>query len=254
MGLTRRRRRSARLRLTLLYSGMFLVLGTAVIAVIYVFASSRGTVTVRAMAVPSPPKPVAAAGAPGASVIRQLVSPGVHAVELAQRSADVSNLFAASWVVLAITAVLSGLLGWFASGRVLRPLREMTATARTISAGSLGERLAVAGPNDEFKQLGDTLDDLLARLEASFEAQRRFVANASPEVRTPAMHCSSAVTSPCSPPWPEPCATASKAPGTCSTRGSPGPRPSTGARSRCRSPPTAPRAPIRPAPSGQATR
>ena len=67
----------------------------------------------------------------------------------------------------------------------LRPLREMTATARTITAGNLGERLALQGPDDEFKQLGDTLDDLLARLEASFEAQRRFVANASHELRTP---------------------------------------------------------------------
>jgi signal transduction histidine kinase len=81
--------------------------------------------------------------------------------------------------------VASALLGWFASGRVLRPLREMTATARTISAGNLSQRLALPGPDDEFKQLGDTLDDLLARLEASFEAQRRFVANASHELRTP---------------------------------------------------------------------
>jgi len=75
--------------------------------------------------------------------------------------------------------------GWFVSGRMLRPLREMAATARTISAGNLSERLALAGPDDEFKQLGDTVDELLARLEASFEAQRRFVANVSHELRTP---------------------------------------------------------------------
>ena len=77
------------------------------------------------------------------------------------------------------------MLGWFVAGRVLRPVREITATARTISAGNLHERLARKGPNDEFKQLGDTLDELLGRLEASFEAQRRFVANASHELRTP---------------------------------------------------------------------
>ncbi len=87
--------------------------------------------------------------------------------------------------VLAATTVLSGLLGWLAAGRVLRPVRVMATTARTISAGNLHERLAVAGPDDEFKQLGDTLDDLFGRLEASFEAQRRFVANASHELRTP---------------------------------------------------------------------
>jgi signal transduction histidine kinase len=68
---------------------------------------------------------------------------------------------------------------------VLRPLRDMTDTARTISAGNLGRRLALTGPDDEFKRLGDTLDELLERLEASFDAQRRFVANASHELRTP---------------------------------------------------------------------
>jgi signal transduction histidine kinase len=102
-----------------------------------------------------------------------------------QHSADTSHLLEVSWVVLALTAAASAVLGWFASGRVLRPVRQMTAKARTISAGNLDERLAVQGRNDEFKQLGDTFDDLLARLEASFEAQRRFVANASHELRTP---------------------------------------------------------------------
>jgi signal transduction histidine kinase len=76
-------------------------------------------------------------------------------------------------------------LGWIAAGRVLKPIQEITTTARTISAGNLHERLALVGPDDEFKRLGDTLDELLARLETSFEAQRRFVANASHELRTP---------------------------------------------------------------------
>jgi signal transduction histidine kinase len=177
MALTRRRRRrSARLRLTLLYSGMFLALGTAAIAVIFLFTSSGGTIHLTAV-VPAPPGPP--------RIVREQVTPGLHRIAVAEHTAIISRLLEISWVVLAITAVLSGLLGWFASGRVLRPLREMTTTARTISAGNLDERLALAGPNDEFKQLGDTLDDLLARLEASFEAQRRFVANASHELRTP---------------------------------------------------------------------
>jgi signal transduction histidine kinase len=106
-------------------------------------------------------------------------------VAQSQHNADVGRLLAASWVVLALTAVGSAVLGWFIAGRVLRPLREITSTARTISVGNLHQRLALTGPQDEFKQLGDTLDELLARLEGSFESQRRFVANASHELRTP---------------------------------------------------------------------
>ncbi len=81
----------------------------------------------------------------------------------------------------------SVLLGWLAAGRVLRPLRVMTTTTRQISERNLHERLALAGPDDELKDLGDTIDGLLARLEAAFDSQRRFVANASHELRTPLM-------------------------------------------------------------------
>ena len=93
-----------------------------------------------------------------------------------QHNADLARLLTISWVVLAVTTAGAAVLGWFAAGRVLRPLREITSTAQTISAGNLNERLALKGPNDEFKRLGRTLDDLLARLEGSFESQRRFAA------------------------------------------------------------------------------
>ena len=76
-------------------------------------------------------------------------------------------------------------LGWVIAGRVLRPLRTITTAARDISATNLHRRLALGGPDDEFKELADTFDGLLARLEASFESQRQFVANASHELRTP---------------------------------------------------------------------
>jgi signal transduction histidine kinase len=82
-------------------------------------------------------------------------------------------------------ALASIVLGWWMAGRVLSPLRRMTATARQISAENLHQRLALDGPHDELKELGDTVDGLLGRLEGSFEAQRRFVANASHELRTP---------------------------------------------------------------------
>jgi len=83
-------------------------------------------------------------------------------------------------------AVLVALaLGWFIAGRFLRPLRTITATARDISATNLSRRLAIGSRDDEFAELGETLDDLFRRLEASFESQRHFVANASHELRTP---------------------------------------------------------------------
>ena len=82
-------------------------------------------------------------------------------------------------------AALAVVLGWLVAGRVLRPLRTITATARRISATSLHERLAVNGPDDEFTELAGTLNELLARLQASFTAQRHFVASASHELRTP---------------------------------------------------------------------
>ena len=102
-----------------------------------------------------------------------------------QHNADNARLAVVCWIVLALTALVAFPLGWFASGRMLRPVREITARARTISAGNLDERLALGGPRDEFTELGETLDQLLGRLEVSFDAQRRFVANASHELRTP---------------------------------------------------------------------
>ena len=87
--------------------------------------------------------------------------------------------------MVAVLTVLALGIGWLIAGRVLRPLRTITATARDISAGNLHQRLAVDGPDDEFRQLGETLDGLFGRLEASFQAQRHFVANASHELRTP---------------------------------------------------------------------
>jgi signal transduction histidine kinase len=81
--------------------------------------------------------------------------------------------------------IVSVVLGWLVSGRVLAPLRTITATTERISELSLHERLAMSGPRDELRLLADTIDRLLERLETAFESQRRFVANASHELRSP---------------------------------------------------------------------
>ena len=90
----------------------------------------------------------------------------------------------AAAVVFTVVAVAFA-AAWWLAGRFLRPLRTITATAREISANNLHRRLDLDGPDDELAELGRTLDDLFERLEASFESQRRFVANASHELRTP---------------------------------------------------------------------
>jgi signal transduction histidine kinase len=95
------------------------------------------------------------------------------------------QLLVQSGIALGLMSVVSIGLGWIVAGRVLRPLRTITTAARESSASNLHQRLALQGPDDELKELGDTFDELLGRLEMSFQSQRRFVANASHELRTP---------------------------------------------------------------------
>jgi signal transduction histidine kinase len=88
-------------------------------------------------------------------------------------------------VAFLLVVIAAAILAWTLTGRLLRPLQDVTSTARRLSAESLGERIALRGPRDEVAQLADTFDAMLDRLQATFEAQRRFVANASHELRTP---------------------------------------------------------------------
>jgi len=156
--------RSVRLRLTALYGCLFLLSGVGLLGITYLLVSSATQIT--AVAVSSP-----------GAVDRGAVS-HAHLVDLHQ-------LLVQSGIGLAIMAVVSAALGWVVAGRVLSPLRTITARTRRISEESLHDRLALSGPRDELKELADTIDELLARLEAAFEAQRQFVANASHELRTP---------------------------------------------------------------------
>jgi signal transduction histidine kinase len=168
-------RRTARLRLTVLYGAVCLAFGAVLLTVTYLL-------TWDALAAHAVPKPVAGSGAQAASPSAQQGQPN-SGVE--QISFDRELLLVRSGVAFVIVSVAAVGAGWLLAGRVLRPLSTITAAARRISASSLHERLALRGPDDELKELGDTLDELFARLEASFEAQRRFAANASHELRTP---------------------------------------------------------------------
>jgi signal transduction histidine kinase len=114
------------------------------------------------------------------------VQDGPHAAAItAALNTDIRHKEILGATALALVVLLAIAGGWLIAGRLLRPLRAITATARDISASSLSRRMALGRRDDEFAELGETLDDLFGRLEAAFESQRRFVANASHELRTP---------------------------------------------------------------------
>jgi len=172
-------RRTVRMRLTALYGALFVVSGAVLLAITggVVVSSSRDSVTAANQA-----------GLPALTRDQIRIQQLQHKLANAEsqiHSGVSHGLLVGSAIALGVMTVISLVLGWIVAGRVLRPLRQMTAATRRISADSLHERLAVAGPWDELKDLADTIDGLLGRLEEAFAAQRRFVANASHELRTP---------------------------------------------------------------------
>jgi two-component system, OmpR family, sensor histidine kinase VanS len=162
--------RTVRLRLTLLYGGLFLASGVVLLVIMYLLFRNNGGVDLIVAHGNRRPDPH----------VQQTYS------ELVRRSSeDLHQGLLKAGIALAAMTVASGALGWLVAGRVLRPLRAMTASTRQISERNLHERLALSGPRDELKDLADTIDGLLARLEAHVAEQQRFAANASHELRTP---------------------------------------------------------------------
>jgi signal transduction histidine kinase len=174
--------RTLRWRLTALYGVLFLVSGAVLLLISggYVVKSSEKV----AARVAKTPVSASAQLANDRAMIR-LLERALAARPSSTPSSLGHTLLVASAIALGFMTIGSVLVGWFLAGRALRPVRQMTAATQQISAHNLNERLAVTGPDDELKVLGDTIDRLLERLEAAFTAQRRFVANASHELRTP---------------------------------------------------------------------
>jgi signal transduction histidine kinase len=172
-------RRTARLRLTVLYgAAVFLACGATLLAFTYLLYELLGRKGQPVVELKEGGKVVHIFGSGTGKAALRVVGVG-------QVTLDRPHLLIASGITLAVIAVAAAAIGWLIAGRVLRPLSTITAAARRISASSLHERLALHGPDDELKELADTLDSLFARLEASFDAQRRFAASASHELRTP---------------------------------------------------------------------
>jgi len=168
----RPRRLTIRSSLTVLYGAAFLVSGVGLLTAVYLQVAHA---------------------LPEAHTVDSYGVPFVKGSEaytknqlFAQQRDDVLHrLVVGSALALSVSLLVAGVLGWILARRVLRPLRIITATTQGISEENLHQRLALPGRQDEVKELGDTIDGLLARLESAFDAQRSFVANASHELRTP---------------------------------------------------------------------
>jgi signal transduction histidine kinase len=188
-------RGTVRVRLTALYSSLFLITSTILLLVVNLLLKRMLEQRVLFISSSAPPGfPPAGeqdiAPVPGAELTEP---PGWVRMERSVAGRAANDLSEAvldfQWLVSGVTivvlAIVSVAVGWWMAGRVLSPLHRITATARRLSLSNLNERIALTGPRDELKELADTFDAMLDRLERSADGQRRFVANASHELRTP---------------------------------------------------------------------
>jgi signal transduction histidine kinase len=185
-------RLSARSRLTLLYASLF-ALGGAALVVITCLLVAR---TLHPAAAPAIPAAIQQAlgrclqaaqkGAPGVlQKCAAVYASGVQAGAAAQRATTLARLLTYSLLTLAGVTLLAAAAGWIAAGRILRPVHRLTAAARAASEQDLSQRIALQGPRDELRELADTFDTMLERLDRAFASQRQFIASASHELRTP---------------------------------------------------------------------
>jgi signal transduction histidine kinase len=173
-----------RLRLTALYGTVFLITGAALLTIGYLFVRNnlRTHHSLRAELIHLGIHPADGQfGFPPGSPTGKLI----HTVQSQILGGALHRLLIEYAVALVAMTAISVLIGWLLAGRALAPLREITATARRVSSENLGERIDLPGPADELRELADTFDGMLGRLDGAFASQRHFVANASHELRTP---------------------------------------------------------------------
>ncbi|MHC0429206.1 sensor histidine kinase [Streptomyces sp. O3] len=182
-------RPTIRIRLTLLYGGMFLIAGILLLSIIYLLAAdalrSGSVPTLRisaegAVTISSPQCP-----AVGAAVSQGDLNAAISECAESVRQHALDNLLSRSLLALLGLSVIAFAFGYAMAGRVLSPLGRITRIARKVAGSDLSRRIELDGPDDELKELSDTFDEMLERLERAFTAQQRFVANASHELRTP---------------------------------------------------------------------
>jgi signal transduction histidine kinase len=186
-GWVRRPAPTIRLRMTALYGLVFLVTGAVLLTIGYELVrhnlNAGGDYRRELQRLGIVPQgffgrpPLGAPGSTGARI--------ADAIRAQLRADALHKLLVEYVVALGAMTIVSVVAGWLLAGRALRPLRDITATARRVSGENLGERIGLRGPADELKELADTFDGMLTRLDGAFASQRHFVANASHELRTP---------------------------------------------------------------------
>nr|BFD82203.1 HAMP domain-containing sensor histidine kinase [Streptomyces sp. Xyl84] len=178
-------RPTIRIRLTLLYGGMFLIAGILLLSIIYLLAANAlnvgselpfkivsGQVSSQTCNFPNP-------------TTADELNHAMNECANQQRQHALDDLLSRSLLALLGLAVIAFAFGYAMAGRVLAPLGRITRTARAVAGSDLSRRIELDGPDDELKELADTFDDMLERLQRAFTAQQRFVGNASHELRTP---------------------------------------------------------------------
>lgn len=179
-------RPTIRIRLTLLYGGMFLIAGILLLSIIYMLAAqalhvgSELPFKIVSGQVSSDVCNLSGEGSSPSAVNAAMNSCVNH-----QRQQALDTLLNRSLLALVGLSVIAFAFGYAMAGRVLSPLGRITRTARQVAGTDLSRRIELDGPDDELKELADTFDDMLDRLERAFTAQQRFVGNASHELRTP---------------------------------------------------------------------
>jgi signal transduction histidine kinase len=185
---SRRPRLTVRARLTLLYTGLFAVCGAIVVAVSYILVArlepqGQGQQAPASFLARCRSEQLSAH--PDTRILTKCDAYLQLQGAQHQRDLTLSHLLQYSLITLAVVIALGAILGWIAAGRALRPVHRLTAAARAASERNLAARAALRGPRDELHELADTFDQMLDRLQAAFESQQRFIANASHELRTP---------------------------------------------------------------------
>jgi signal transduction histidine kinase len=180
----RRARPTFRLRLTGLFLILFVAVGAVLLALTYLLVQHAlsgvaVSATLRGPSLPGTPAPPR--GPTTVAELRDFLTRYRRALH----DETLRELLVQSSIALGVTTAVGALGAWLVAGRILRPLRHVTDTARRLSQETLDQRIALRGPNDELRQLADTFDGMLARLQEAFDSQRRFMANVSHELRSP---------------------------------------------------------------------